>query len=118
VPIIKPEVQQILAKAGLIKEPASERDNKSVEENLNLHGLDNDALAEALTRIALTSDNDTLRLRALETALKVKGALKEQPQTMPQVTIVIQGSDTDLSRTLGVNPIIFPRQSLKGKEVS
>lgn len=108
-PLIKPEVQRILRKAGL-KDQESE--NRSVDENLNLAGLSNEAIAEELTRLALNSQSESLKLRALETALKVRGALKETSQA-PQFTIIIQNADNSTSQVPEVNPILFPRQSLK-----
>jgi len=114
VPIIKPEVQKILSQAGLVKEEGL---NKSVEENLSVHGLDNNSLAESLCNMALNSTNDIIRLRALETALKIKRVLQDQPAQLPNVTLIIQNSSADLSLTQGINPILFPRQSLKNKDI-
>jgi hypothetical protein len=111
-PLIKPEVQKILRAAGL--EKAARPEDESLIDKLSNAGLSGDALAEELTSLALHSNNDALRLRALETVLKVKGALKEQPAQLPSFTIVIQNSSKDLSETEGVNPILFPRQSLSG----
>lgn len=109
-PLIKPEVQKVLRKAGL-KEPESEK--LSVNENLDIAGLSNEAIAEELTRLALNSNNEALKLRALETALKVRGALKEAETALPQFTIIIQNSDNSTVEHHGINPIVFPRQSLK-----
>lgn len=110
-PLIKPEVQKILREAGLEKEPRT-KPNGTVDENLSLAGLSNESIAEELTHLALNSSNESLRLRALETALKVRGALKETPPVLPSFTIVIQNSSPDLAKTGGVNPILIPRQSL------
>jgi hypothetical protein len=107
-PLIKPEVQRILRESGL---EGSSSLKGSVDEHLNSAGLNNEALAEELTSLALNSNNEALRLRALETALKVKGALKEQTPALPSFTIVIQNSSPDLSKSGGVNPILFPRSS-------
>ena len=112
VPLIKPEVQKMLREAGLDKS----NEQGSVDENLNAAGLSNEALAEELTHLALNSNNEALRLRALETALKVRGALKDQPAILPSFTVIIQNSTPDLSKTGGVNPILLPRQSLGLKD--
>lgn len=104
-PLIKPEVQRVLRESGLDK---PERTG-TVDEQLTLSGLSNEALADELSHLALNSTNEALRLRALETALKVRGALKEQPPVIPSFTIVIQNSSPDLTKTGGVNPILFPR---------
>lgn len=107
-PLIKPEVQKILRESGLDK---ASREG-TVDESLNQAGLNNEALAEELSNLALNSNNEGLRLRALETALRVRGALKEQPTQLPSFTIIIQNSSPDLSKTGGANPILFPRSSL------
>ena len=113
-PLIKPEIQKVLNKVGLIDD--NSMSGKSIDENLNHHGLDNSSIAEELTGLALRSNNELLRLRALETALKVKGALREVAPTIPSFTIVIQNSSKSLDATQGANPILFPRQSLKTKD--
>jgi hypothetical protein len=105
-PLIKPEIQKILRESGLDK--SSDREC-TVDEQLNLSGLSNEAVADELSHLALNSQNEALRLRALETVLKVRGALKEQPQAVPSFTIIIQNSSPDLTKTGGVNPILFPR---------
>jgi hypothetical protein len=105
VPLIRPEIQKILRESGL--EPKAREG--TVDEQLNLSGLSNEALADELTHLALNSSNEALRLRALETALKVRGALKEQPAVIPSFTIIIQNSSPDLTKSGGVNPILFPR---------
>lgn len=109
-PIIKPEVQKVLRAAGLAKDPL---ETKSLEENLDLAGLSNESIAEELASLALRSTNENYRIRALETALKIKGALKvEAAPQIPQFTIVIQSSEPASSNSVP-NPIVFPRQSLK-----
>jgi hypothetical protein len=115
-PLIKPEVQKILREAGLTKDSGGDySEDLTLEGHLTEAGLSSNAIAENLSNIALHSGNDNLRLRALETALKIKGALKEQVTELPNFTIVIQNTSPnsqDLSKTGGVNPILFPRQSL------
>lgn len=115
-PIIKPEIQKVLRTAGLLNEQSSE--DLSVEESLTQAGLDTASIASELSDLALRSNNEALRLRAIETALKIKGALKEQTPVIPSFTIIIQGSTTDLSKTNGINPVLFPRQSLKEDKIN
>ena len=107
-PLIKPEVQKILRAAGLEKEESS----GTASEQLSQAGLSTSDIAERLTGLAESSGSDALRLRALEIALKVHGALKEQPTTqVPSFTIIIQ-SASESSKAPDINPIVFPRQSL------
>jgi hypothetical protein len=108
-PLIKPEVQKVLKEAGLIKKDQDQI--RSINETLTDSGLSDENIADELTSLALHSNNEGLRLRALETALKVKGALKETPPVIPSFTVVINNSNKDLSNTAGFNPTVFPRQS-------
>jgi hypothetical protein len=112
-PLMRPEHQaqlrqanQVLEKAGL-KKPQVEG---SLGDKLNAVGLSLDETLTELELIAKSSQNEALRLRALETVLKAHGALKETPAAPPTFTINIINSDKDTS---GINPIFLPRQLLK-----
>jgi len=114
-PLIRPEVQKVLRSAGLVgqdKELGSPDGESTMSDQLTQAGLTDLSIADELKNLALHSNNEGMRLRALETALKVKGALKDQPISLPTFNIIIQSSDIDLAPTKGVNPILFPRQSL------
>ena len=111
-PLIKPEIQKVLRASGLLEE---KEDSLTIDESLTRAGLDASSIAEELTILALHSSNDALRLRALETALKVKGALKEQSTVaLPSFNIIIQNSSTQADG--GVNPILLPRLGSRRKE--
>jgi hypothetical protein len=111
-PIIKPEVQKVLRTAGLLPEERAE--NATIHESLDNVGLTTESIADELAGLALRSNNEALRLRALETVLKVKGALKDTPAVIPSFTVVIQSSDDqNLKLTQGTAPHLFPRQSLE-----
>lgn len=109
-PLIKPEIQNVLRAAGLTKEKplASE---SSIIEKLDDAGLSLPEILEQLAFIAKESGNEALRARCLETALKAHGALKDTTPAPPSFTIVIQ--DSSSSALNGVNPILLPRQLLK-----
>jgi hypothetical protein len=95
----------VLRAAGLEK---SESEG-TISEKLSRAGLSDDELAEELVLLAKNSGNEALRLRAIETALKIKGALKDQPSSVvPSFTIVIQPFSAN-SAPEGPNPILFPR---------
>ena len=112
-PLMRPEIQQILRTAGLVKESES-KPNQSLSDRLNAAGLSLDELLEELSLVAKTSGNDGLKLRALETALKAHGALKENSPQVPSFTIIIQDGNSPQSNIpQGVNPILLPRQLLK-----
>jgi hypothetical protein len=115
-PLIRPEIQQVLRQAGVLQEKkqTSSSENTLVEK-LDAAGLSLEEILEELSTAAKTSGNESLRLRALETALKAHGALKETAPLPPSFTIIIDNSgSTQQSSTLplGVNPILLPRQLL------
>ena len=62
-PLMRPEIQQILRTAGLVKESES-KPNQSLSDRLNAAGLSLDELLEELSLVAKTSGNDGLKLRA------------------------------------------------------
>ena len=101
-PLIKPEVQKVLRAAGLEKPERVE--SLYVHQHLDQTGLSNEKIAEELTDLAINNQNPYLKLRAL----------RDATPAAPNFTIVIQNSSPDLNfnSTGGVNPIIFPRQSL------
>jgi hypothetical protein len=114
-PLIRPEVQRVLRSAGLVESPSSGETGSgetTMSDQFNQAGLSDSNIAEEIKNLALHSNNEGMRMRALETALKVKGALKDQPISLPVFNIIIQNSDIDLQPTRGANPILFPRQSL------
>jgi len=110
-PLIKPEVQQVLRKAGLLDEDKSGAEG-TFTDGLNSAGLTNEAIAEELVGLALRSSNEALRLRALEIVMKARGTLKEAPVQVPNFTVIIQSDGQDLTKTRGIAPHLFPRQSL------
>jgi hypothetical protein len=107
-PLIRPEIQKVLRATGLEKEPTE----GTISEKLSEVGLSDDSIAENLADIATRSGNEALRLRAIETALKVRGALKDQVQnSTPTFNLIIQSCNPSVTPP-SVNPIVFPRQSL------
>lgn len=119
-PLIKPEVQNLLREAGLApgRSSSSSAGDNTLNEKMDQVGLTDEMLLEGLYDIAKLSGNEAIRLRALETALKARGSLKESAQSPPSFTIVIQPSSFQQSPQNsqnvpeGVNPILLPRQLL------
>lgn len=109
-PLIKPEIQQALRVAGLL--PEEKESNLSFTEQLDASGLSNVELADELVHLAKNSQNESLRLRALELAARTRGLLKDATNTqIPNFTIVIQsGADAPLD-----NPILFPRKAVNAE---
>ena len=115
-PLIKPEVQQVLRKAGLLED--EKVDNGSFVDGLTSAGLTNEAIADELVSLALHSNNEALKLRALEIVMKARGALKDTPVQVPSFTVIIQSDGQDLTKTKGLASHLFPRQSLQGLDSS
>ena len=110
-PLIKPEIQNLLRKAGLA--PEQSKIDQTLVEKLDCAGLDLDSVLEELNILAKSSGNEALRLRALETALKAHGALKDSAPAIPSFTIIIQdGASAHETTNPQVNPILLPRQLL------
>ncbi len=129
-PLMRPEVQEVLRAAGLAP-GATSKDTRPLTEKLDAAGLSLDETLEELAIILKSTGNDSLRLRAAETVLKAHGALKESQPAAPSFTIVIQESlgNGALVQPLpgvenipnGVNPILLPRQLIKelnGEDIS
>src|SRR5947207_13721891 len=115
---MKPEIQRILRKAGLEK---SGEDAAPVGQLLEDAGLGLSETIQNLAEIANSSGNEALRMKANETALKMHGALKEQPSAVfPSFTLVISDPFAQ-GRVVaevagGENPIFLPRQLLSQLE--
>ena len=111
-PLIKPEVQKNLRALGLEK---SDEDNSTIGEKLTRAGLGTEDIADELAHLAKNSANETLRLRALETAMKAHGVLKDAATVqVPSFNVIIQ--QVDGSNAFEANKILFPRTSLGSLE--
>jgi hypothetical protein len=121
-PLIRPEIQQVLRNAGLLGEEKSKSGGRSLTDRLDDAGLGLDDTLEQLAFVAKESGNEALRVRCLETILKAHGALKESAPAAPSFTLVINGSPSDSANIpQGINPILLPRQlleQLKGADTS
>lgn len=106
-PLIRPEVKRVLQEAGIEKEPTG----GTISDKFAQAGLSDDDIAQELADLARHSTNEPLKLRALETVAKIRGALKETPPSVPTFNIIIQSASPS-SEVPSVNPILFPRQSL------
>ncbi len=121
-PLMRPEVQEVLRAAGLAP-GATKSDERTLSDKLDAAGLSLEETLEQIAQIINSTGNDALRMRAAETVLKAHGALKETAPAPPSFTIVIQESlgNGQIAKPLagatnlpeGVNPICLPRQLLK-----
>ena len=97
-PLLRPDIDKVLKSAGIGDE--SPISKKMDENNLSLNST--------ISRLADLTENassDSVRLNAINTALKMHGALKESGPAGTQVTIVIN----DPKSQNNVDPILFPR---------
>ena len=78
----------------------------SLEEKLKANNLGTEECIEHLADIARNGESrDAIRLRAIETGLKLNGVLKEAERPIaPTFTIVINDPGA-----LAINPILIPR---------
>lgn len=127
-PLIRPEVQEVLRSAGILDPEKKTKDGRGLTEKLDSAGLSLDETLDQLAYITKNTTNETLRLKCIETSLKAHGALKESAPAIPSFTIVIQeaalpGNSSPqevkehLNLPAGVNPILLPRPLLKDLEV-
>jgi len=122
-PLINPEIQELLRQAGLQEPGKVSKDGRTVGEKLDAAGLSLDETLEELHFVVKNSGNEALRVRCLETIMKAHGALKESAPAPPSFTIIIQENSaiqnptstpaTNQQTLKGVNPILLPRQLLK-----
>jgi hypothetical protein len=126
-PIMKPEhqrammnAQKLMAAAGVegAKEPVPVDDAgaNNVRTLLDRAGL---SLEDTIQELAIVAKgaNEGLRARAIDTALKMHGALKEAAVgSVPSFQIIIKNDssqDPGSTNPAGVNPIFIPRQLLQ-----
>lgn len=90
-------VDSLLKSAGFAKEDAS------LSAALAEHNLSTKDCIEELSHLARNgTPADSVRLKAVETGLKMNGALTEKTAAPSNFTIVINGA-------VGINPILLPR---------
>lgn len=100
-PLLSPnQIHQVLRNENLT--PSNEPKNlKKLLEDSNLTAPE---VLDSLSSLLRSSESDTTRMRAAETALKLNGLLNGDAQPDFNVTIIIQDSE------FSVNPILIPRQ--------
>lgn len=105
-PLMKPDIQKVLRASGLQK--AESPSDQSLPEKLEDNGLGLDTVLEQYASLIRSTDNDSLKKNALDSVLKMHGALKEQAPSVPSITIVIS-DPTGGEAPRGLNPILVPR---------
>ena len=91
----------------IVRETLRGAEKKDLTDKLDEAFLSESSLLESLRSIVETGQSDSVRLSAIQTALKMHGSLQERPTTAPSVTITINGVNNT-----SVNPILLPRELL------
>ena len=91
-------VREVLQQSGLV--PARNGKPK-ISEVMEERGLSLDRTVDSLAE-TMVSDDESIKLRATELALKLHGVLKEAAEAPPSITFIIQGD--------AVANILTPRQ--------
>lgn len=106
-PIISPNIQAALRKAGIAKESS----DIPLPERLDANNLSIDELLCELSNIVQGGDTPQ-KLRAIDTGLKLHKVLNDQPASIPQISIVIQDKFSVAGAICDINPILIPRPNI------
>ncbi len=108
-PIISHGVQEALRMSGIVKDPDAE--DKSVTGILESNDLDLKQIISHLADVVSGADTSAVKLRAIDTVLKLHGVLKEQAAPPPSFNIVFTSpEDRPIgNESLKINPILVPR---------
>jgi hypothetical protein len=102
-PLLKPELAKLIREAD---SPANAT-NSRLGEQLEESGLSLENDLDILAYIASNSTSESLKLKAVELSLKLKGLLKtEQAYQPPVININI----SDPAKEFITNPILIPRE--------
>ena len=96
-------IHEVLAEEGIGRTAVPK--DADLPTRMNAKGLSVDSMLSELHDIVINGETDNVKLSAIEKALKMHGALKEQP-TGPQVSFTVIIKDA----IEGVNPILIPRE--------
>ena len=110
-PIIQHNVQAALRQAGIVKDPDAEQ-QKSIEDILDEEGLSLRETISCLSDVVKCADTSASRKSAIDTALKLRGVLKEQAPAPPSFHIVFTSPNDRPEGQNGeikINPILVPR---------
>lgn len=101
-PLLNPsQIHAVLKETKLSPNEEGERGLKGLLEDNNLSPAE---VLDSLASIMRGGENESVRLRATESALKLNGLLNNnEGVVIPHVTIVINNGDFEL------NPILIPR---------
>ena len=106
-PIINHDIQRALRVAGIVKD--DNPTDTGIQARLDRHNLSLDETLAHLSDLVTGSDTSAVKLRAVDTILKLHGILKETAAPPPSINIIINDSlGTPVGN--GINPILIPRR--------
>lgn len=99
-PLLSPkQIQNVLKETGI-------KDQKDVKKILEVEGLGVDELISELGSVVRGADSTAMKLKGIETGLKLHGLMKnDEVSQVPVVNIIINDSEF-----CEVNPILKPRE--------
>lgn len=102
--LLSPGIQEALREAG-IGVRNSKKSKLSIEDALDEAGLTLESSLSVLAELQESGGTDLIRARAAETALKIRGLMKDQVQSPPSITFVF----TD-KKDANLDSILVPRE--------
>src|SRR5437016_4118811 len=100
-PLLSPsQIHQVLRQ----ELPQREKRGESLEILLENSGLTAPEILESINNLMRCGENDSVRLKAAETALKLNGLLDREGHENVSVNIIIHDSEYT-----SINPILIPR---------
>lgn len=109
-PLISHNVQAALREAGIVKDPNASSD--SIESILDSEGLSLRETVAALADVVKGADTSASKKSAIDTALKLRGVLKEKDPAPPTFNIVFSSpNDKPSDGEIRINPILVPRST-------
>lgn len=100
---------EVLKQSGILRPLSDANDKNELKRILNDNSLSLEEVIAQLSFTAHESRDETLKLRAIDTALKLHGAMNDEQVKIPSITIVIQPKDSSLSPD-PIPSILIPRE--------
>ena len=104
-------INEILQAAGVIRAKSADEKNH-LKEILNDSALSLEEVISELSNVVKGSQDESIKLRGIDTALKLHGAMKEEDKSVPSITINIQApreAASESEETYGIPSIFIPR---------
>jgi len=110
-PLINDPAAEVLRSAGIIRSKDDSSDKNELKRILDNNSLSLEEVIQELSLVARESREENTKLRALDTALKLHGAMDDEQVKIPQITIIIQPLND--SQRDPIPSILIPREVLQ-----